>query len=111
METELLKEPFIQYHANSAIQKICSRMLSSGNILHKIQTGMEVRSLAAMAKYIEAGLGVGFISSLVKNENLKILAIPELTFQRQFYLVYRQKQEGRLKEAASKIVEIAQSIF
>ncbi|MES0491397.1 MAG: LysR family transcriptional regulator [Leptospirales bacterium] len=108
--SEILKEKFILYHAESAMQKIMDKLLTEARISDSIGRVMEVRSLAGMVKNIEAGLGVGFVSSLVKSEKLRMVGPQQLTYKRKFFLAVRNKREVRFKKISRSILEIGQKI-
>jgi len=107
---DILKEKFILYHAESAIQKIMDKLFREVKIADEIGRVMEVRSLAGMVKNIEAGMGVGFVSSLVKSEKLFMIGPGQLTYKRKFFLAVRRKREVRFKKISRSILEIGGTI-
>ncbi|MEQ8350793.1 MAG: LysR family transcriptional regulator [Leptospiraceae bacterium] len=93
---DLLNEEFVFYHPYSAIRKTIEEHLNNQGIRFPFRVTMELRSVDAVIRSVEAGLGIGFISRRSVNKSLFVLPVKELVAVRNFHLSWRRGRPGLL---------------
>ncbi|MBI41475.1 MAG: LysR family transcriptional regulator [Leptospiraceae bacterium] len=90
---DLRNRDFVFYHPQSAIRRTVEAQLRKQDLLTHIQVSMELRSVDAVIRSVEAGLGIGFVSRR-SARGLAILNCPELFARRRFSLCWRKSRPG-----------------
>lgn len=86
---------FVYFHPQSAIRRTVEARMQSANFEPVI--AMELRSVDAVIRSVEAGLGIGFVSHYCMNKNLISLPVPELEASREFYFCWRKGRPGMIR--------------
>lgn len=108
--SDLREFDFVLFHAGSSIRQTMNRTLRSIDSTFIPRASMELRSLESVLKCVQAGLGVGYVSSLcISDSNLRVLPIPELVSKREFHFHYRSKQRKGLVKFINIIEELTKS--
>ena len=106
--SDIIHEDFVLFHPASAIRQVMEKKYRSLKPAFQPNVAMELRSIESVIRSIEAGLGIGFISRFAVTPKIKILNIPELTAERNFYFCYRNSARGIeiLIEAIENAIQI-----
>lgn len=102
---QLRNQEFVLFHPSSAVRQAVDLKLKSLRPEWKPRISMEVRSLETAIRSIEAGAGIGFISSLALTRAMKRVSCPELETDRDFFFCYRRKSR-----ATDEVVRIIRSV-
>ena len=102
---QLRNQEFVLFHPSSAVRQAVDLKLKSLRPEWKPRVSMEVRSLETAIRSIEAGAGIGFISSLALTRGMKRVQCPELETDRDFFFCYRRKSR-----ATDEVIHIVKSI-
>lgn len=100
---ELKKHPFIYFQKGSAIRKLLDRTFSGKNKFHP-NIIMEFRNIESVKNSIEKGLGIGFLSEMYMNSNLKKIRIPDLEIRRKFYICHKKDSEPGIRLLVNKLL-------
>lgn len=100
---KLKKYPFIYFQKGSAIRKIADRTFAGKNKFHP-NIIMEFRNIESVKNSIEKGLGIGFISEMYMNSNLKKIKIAGMEIRRKFYICHKKDSEPGIRLLVSKLL-------
>lgn len=101
---DLSRESFVMFHPASAIRQTVEKKLHKYR--WKPHIIMELQGVDSVRSCIEAGLGLGFLSTLTLSRNLKVINIPELTLEREFYFCSRKD-----RETVQMLIEMMEKIY
>lgn len=100
---QLKKHPFIYFQQGSAIRKLLDRTFKGKMKFHP-NIIMEFRNIESVKNSIEKGLGIGFLSEMYMNPNLKKIRLPELEIRRKFYICHKKDSEPGIRLLVSKLL-------
>ncbi|HBS03823.1 MAG TPA: LysR family transcriptional regulator [Leptospiraceae bacterium] len=93
---DLLREDFVFYHPHSAIRNTIEDHLQKQGIRFSFKVSMELRSVDAVIRSVEAELGIGFVSRRSVGSSLHVLPVRELIAPRKFHISWRKGRPGLL---------------
>ncbi|MGJ7045842.1 selenium metabolism-associated LysR family transcriptional regulator [Thermoanaerobacterium thermosulfurigenes] len=108
---DLSKADFIMREAGSGTREVFENTMKSNNIEYNIK--LELNSIEAIKKAVEANLGVSVISKLALNEELKSsklikIEIEGIKFTRKFNIIYHK--DKYLSELHKKFIDFLCSV-
>jgi len=87
---DILKEKFVLFHKDSSIRRLIEKNINTKYPQFNPDVVMELRGVESVIRSVKAGLGIGFLSALSINKDLRLLNCEELSVERTFYLSYRK---------------------
>lgn len=104
--SDLENESFVYYHQNSAIRMSIEKSWNRNKIRFRPKILMELRSIDSIINCVEAGLGIGFISSYALNKKIRRLNVPLLFAEREFLIAYKKNARPSVLLLAGKLKTI-----
>jgi len=103
---EIRERDFILFHPESAIRRKINGAFRKLSPPFHPRIAMELRGVESVLQCVKGGLGIAFVSTFALQRGVKVLELPELSVEREFYLCYRPSQRGQLLTLFETIVSV-----